>query len=101
MPRLARYRVPIGLNPSLLHYQRGWLTADLSAGLTVGALTIPAALGYAEVAGLPPVYGLYAAMVPMALFALFGSSGRCSCCSGWCGSASWPGSSPARCSWGS
>ncbi len=50
------------------------MTSDLSAGVTVGALTIPSALGYAEVAGLPPVFGLYAAMVPMVVFALLGSS---------------------------
>jgi SulP family sulfate permease len=68
------YRAPIGLNPSLRHYQRSWLMTDVAAGVTVGALTIPSALGYAEVAGLPPVYGLYAAMVPMVVFALVGSS---------------------------
>ena len=72
--RLRGYRAPIGLNPSLRHYQRAWLGTDVAAGVTVGALTIPSALGYAEVAGLPPVYGLYAAMVPMVVFALVGSS---------------------------
>ena len=72
--RLRGYRAPIGLNPSLRHYQRAWLVTDVAAGVTVGALTIPSALGYAEVAGLPPVYGLYAAMVPMVVFALVGSS---------------------------
>ncbi len=72
--RLRGYRLPIGLNPSLRHYRRAWLATDAAAGVTVGALTIPSALGYAEVAGLPPVYGLYAAMVPMVVFALVGSS---------------------------
>ena len=48
MPRLARYRLPIGINPSLRNYERSWLGSDLGAGITVGALTIPSALGYAE-----------------------------------------------------
>ena len=46
--RLRGYRAPIGLNPSLRHYQRSWLGTDVAAGVTVGALTIPSALGYAE-----------------------------------------------------
>jgi sulfate permease, SulP family len=61
------------VSPSLLHYQRSWLVPDLSAGITIGALSIPASLGYAELAGLPPVYGLYAALIGMAVFGLFGS----------------------------
>ena len=40
-------------NPSLRHYRRAWLATDVAAGVTVGALTIPSALGYAEVAGAP------------------------------------------------
>lgn len=43
------------------------------AGATVAAITVPAALAYAEVAGLPPIMGLYAAMAPLAVFALLGS----------------------------
>jgi high affinity sulfate transporter 1 len=58
----------------LLAYQRSWLAGDLVAGLTITALTIPSALGYAEVAGLPAVYGLYAALVPMLVFGLLGTS---------------------------
>ena len=48
--------------------------ADLAAGLTVGVVLIPQGMAYALIAGLPPVYGLYAAVVPMALYALLGTS---------------------------
>ena len=48
----------------LRDYQRGWLRGDVLAGLTVGAATIPTALAYAQLAGLPAVHGLYASVVP-------------------------------------
>ena len=44
------------------------------AGLTVGVVLIPQGMAYALIAGLPPVYGLYAAVVPMAIYALLGTS---------------------------
>lgn len=47
---------------------------DAVTGFTVAAISVPAALGYAEVAGLPPVYGLYAAMTSMIVFGLFGGN---------------------------
>lgn len=58
----------------LAGYRREWLPADVIAGLTVAAATIPAALAYAELAGLPPVYGLYASVLPAFLYAAFGTS---------------------------
>lgn len=48
--------------------------ADLVAGITVAMVLIPQAMAYAELAGLPAVYGLYAAFLPPAIAALFGSS---------------------------
>jgi SulP family sulfate permease len=48
--------------------------ADLMAGLTGAILGLPQGVAFAILAGLPPVYGIYAAMVPPALSALFGSS---------------------------
>lgn len=48
---------------------------DLIAGLTVSLLAIPQSLAYAQLAGVPPYYGLYAAFIPAILGALFGSSG--------------------------
>ncbi len=47
---------------------------EVSAGITLAALMIPLNIGYAQVAGLPPVVGLYAAIIPLAVFALFTSS---------------------------
>ena len=50
------------------------LMADVTAGITVAMVLIPQAMAYAELAGLPAVYGLYAAFLPPAVAALFGSS---------------------------
>ncbi len=58
----------------LLHYQKGNLNGDLFAGITVGVMLIPQGMAYALIAGLPPVYGLYAAIVPQVIYALFGTS---------------------------
>lgn len=58
----------------LRHYQLSALPTDVIAGLVVGVLVIPQSLGYAVLAGLPPVYGLYAAIVPVVVYAWLGSS---------------------------
>lgn len=55
-------------------YQRSWLRGDIVAGIVLTALLIPAGMGYAEVAGLPPVTGLYATIVPLLVYALVGPS---------------------------
>ena len=53
---------------------RRTLKADLWAGLTGAVIVLPQGVAFAAIAGLPPVYGLYAAMVPVLVAALFGSS---------------------------
>ena len=53
---------------------RGSLRADLIAGLTGTIILVPQAVAYASIAGLPPEYGLYTAIVPVIIAALFGSS---------------------------
>ncbi|WP_299187020.1 SulP family inorganic anion transporter [uncultured Psychrobacter sp.] len=58
----------------LRQYQLATLPTDVIAGLVVGVLVIPQSLGYAVLAGLPPVYGLYAAIVPVIVYAWLGSS---------------------------
>jgi SulP family sulfate permease len=58
----------------LLSYQRGWLRADVIAGITVGAYAVPQVMAYAEVAGLPAVAGLWAILPPMVVYAILGSS---------------------------
>src|SRR5512134_132387 len=47
---------------------------EISAGITLAALIIPLNIGYAQVAGLRPVFGLYAGIIPLAIFAIFTSS---------------------------
>lgn len=53
---------------------RDTLRADAIAGITVALLAIPQSLAYAQLAGVPAYYGLYAALIPAAIGALFGSS---------------------------
>ena len=55
-------------------YRREDFGHDLVAGLVVAVITVPQALGYAFLAGLPPQVGLYACLAPLALYALLGSS---------------------------
>jgi sulfate permease, SulP family len=58
----------------LFSYQKGWLRPDLIAGLTTAAVVIPKAMAYATIAGLPVQVGLYTALVPLAIYALLGTS---------------------------
>jgi MFS superfamily sulfate permease-like transporter len=55
-------------------YQPAWLRADLAAGLVLTALLIPQGMAYAELAGLPAVTGIYATMIPLLAYAVFGPS---------------------------
>ena len=55
-------------------YDRRDLSGDLSAGLTVGVMLIPQGMAYAMLAGLPPIYGLYASTIPLIIYALLGTS---------------------------
>lgn len=58
----------------LLHYPRAYLRSDVLAGLTVGAVAVPASLAMAELAGVPVVYGLYGTLLPLAVYGLLGTS---------------------------
>ncbi|HBK71474.1 MAG TPA: sodium-independent anion transporter [Flavobacteriaceae bacterium] len=55
-------------------YKKDWLKGDLGAGLTVGVMLIPQGMAYASIAGMPPVYGLYASIVPIIIYAILGTS---------------------------
>jgi len=55
-------------------YQRAWLPNDLVAGVVLTALLVPVGMGYAQAAGLPPITGLYATIVPLVAYAIFGPS---------------------------
>lgn len=58
----------------LPQYNSEQFKGDLSAGLTVGVMLIPQGMAYAMLAGLPPIYGLYASTLPLILYALLGTS---------------------------
>lgn len=58
----------------LPNYNKKWLKGDISAGLTVGVMLIPQGMAYASIAGLPAVYGLYASIIPIIIYAIFGTS---------------------------
>ena len=64
----------VPLIPTFAHYKREDLSHDIIAGLVVGMVTVPQAVAYALLAGVPPQAGLYACLVPMVLYAIFGSS---------------------------
>lgn len=59
---------------TLRRYAPATFKLDLVAGLTTAVMLVPQAMAYAMLAGLPPIVGLYASVVPLALYALFGSS---------------------------
>jgi sulfate permease, SulP family len=58
----------------VLPIDRSQVPADVLAGMTLAALGIPEVLGYAKIAGMPVVTGLYTMLLPMAVFAVLGSS---------------------------
>jgi sulfate permease, SulP family len=73
MPAWLVRRVPLlGL---LRGYPRHLLRGDVTAGLTTAVMLIPQAMAYASLAGMPPITGLYASVVPIAVYALLGTSG--------------------------
>ena len=55
-------------------YERAWLSRDLTTGLVLTGLLAPAGMAYAAAAGLPPVNGLYASIIPLFVYAVFGPS---------------------------
>jgi high affinity sulfate transporter 1 len=63
--------------PGLLvarQYQKGWLLPDLLAGLVLATVLAPVGIAYAVASGVPAVYGLYATIVPLLAYAVFGPS---------------------------
>jgi len=66
--------LPVPLLEGLLPVGKGRVPAEVIAGLTLAALAIPEVMGYTKIAGMPVVTGLYTILVPLALFAVLGSS---------------------------
>ena len=58
----------------ILPVDRSMVFADILAGMTLAALAIPEVMGYTRISGTPVITGLYTILIPMALFAIFGSS---------------------------
>src|SRR5947207_457185 len=69
--RLSRFAPGL---PDLLNYRRADLPSDLIAGLSVAAVALPVGVAYAELAGFRPEFGLYASILPLVAYALFGTS---------------------------
>jgi SulP family sulfate permease len=65
---------PFAILEGILPIDAKQAPVDIVAGITLAALAIPEVLGYAKIAGMPVVTGLYTMLIPMALFAIFGSS---------------------------
>ena len=72
--RPSRRRLPVAMFQGLLPIDRGRVPAEMLAGATLAALAIPEVMGYASIAGMPAITGLYTMLVPLVLFAVLGSS---------------------------
>lgn len=59
---------------TLREYQLAWLRHDIMAGLVLTAMLVPVGIAYAVASGIPGIYGLYASIVPLLAYALFGPS---------------------------
>lgn len=59
---------------ALSRYDRSWLPSDLIAGTSVAAVAVPIAIAYSQLAGVPPVHGLYASILPLVAYAFLGTS---------------------------
>ena len=68
--KIEKYPVLEGILP----VSKTQIPLDIIAGITLAALAIPEVMGYAKIAGVPVVLGLYTILIPIAVFALFGSS---------------------------
>ncbi|MBK9666407.1 MAG: sulfate permease [Gammaproteobacteria bacterium] len=84
-PEPGRLRRPVGPDVSgwrrwlpglqmLARYERAWLARDLVAGLVLTTMLVPVGIAYAVASGVPGIYGLYATIVPLLAYALFGPS---------------------------
>ncbi|MEN6331197.1 MAG: SulP family inorganic anion transporter, partial [Smithella sp.] len=72
-PPRGPYRL-FPLLTTLRNYKRDWLLQDIAAGLVLTAILVPVGMGYASASGLPAIYGLYATIIPLIVYAVFGPS---------------------------
>ena len=66
--------ISVKLAQTIRHYNKKNLAKDILAGIIIMAVSIPISMGYAQIAGLPPAYGLYGSILPILLFAIFSTS---------------------------
>lgn len=64
----------IPLIETLSNYKSDWLIHDIIAGLVLTAILVPVGMAYASASGLPAIYGLYATIIPLIAYAIFGPS---------------------------
>ena len=64
----------ISIAHTIRNYNKKNLLPDIIAGIIIAAVSIPISMGYAQIAGLPAVYGLYGSVFPILIFALFSTS---------------------------
>ncbi len=69
-----RRRLPVALFEGILPVDKGGVSQEVIAGITLAALAIPEVMGYTKIAGMPVITGLYTILIPLALFAILGSS---------------------------
>ncbi|MFZ1039934.1 MAG: SulP family inorganic anion transporter [Anaerolineales bacterium] len=69
-----RYRFPIMIMQGFLPIRWSGIPLEIIAGVTLAALAIPEVMGYTKIAGTPVITGLYTMLIPVGLFAIFGSS---------------------------
>ena len=58
----------------LREYQLGWLRNDIVAGIVLSTMLVPVGIAYAVASGVPAIYGLYATIIPLIAYAIFGPS---------------------------
>lgn len=66
--------ISVKLAQTIRHYDKKNLIKDIIAGIIIMAVSIPISMGYAQIAGLPAVYGLYGFVFPILVFAIFSTS---------------------------
>src|SRR5574337_1236052 len=59
---------------TLRRYEAAWLPSDIFAGIVLATMLVPVGIAYAAASGLPGIHGLYATIVPLLIYALFGPS---------------------------
>ena len=64
----------LSLFSTLRGYRKEYLPKDIFSGIIIAAVSIPISMGYAQISGIPAVYGLYGSVLPILLFALFSTS---------------------------